>query len=247
MLRFGAKHVFKRRIKAMKESEDHRIRVAAERRSETQERLLLSGLILASEKPAKEISIEEVYTHAETSRGTFYKYFTGTTGLFKALGLNVANQIVEFLAPLKPSFADPAIAIASMTRLGIRLAVSIPMLGKLLLQTEWPNADKNTGILKDIEKDIKAGIKQGRFSDIPVDIGLGIVVGTTKAAIHSMLNNPPSKGYEDIVACQILIGLGMDAKSAKEISTMPLPKLPPLPTTGIIGKVLLMTNPKRKS
>jgi hypothetical protein len=67
MLRFGAKHVFKRRIKAMKEPEDHRIRVAAERRSETQERLLLSGLILASEKPVKEISIEEVYTHTETS------------------------------------------------------------------------------------------------------------------------------------------------------------------------------------
>jgi TetR/AcrR family transcriptional regulator, ethionamide resistance regulator len=229
----------------MKEPEDHRTRVAADRGSETQERLF-SGLILASERPVKEISIEEVYTHAETSRGTFYKYFTGTTGLFKALGLNVANQIVEFLAPLKPSFSDPAIAIASMTRLGIRLAVSIPMLGRLLLQTEWPNADKNTGILKDIEKDIKAGIKQGRFSDIPIDIGLGIVVGTTKAAIHSMLNNPPSKGYEDIVACQILIGLGVDAKSAKEISIMPLPKLPPLPTTGIIGKVLLMTNPKRK-
>lgn len=202
---------------------------------------------MGSEKQVKEISIEEIYTHAKTSRGTFYKYFTGTTGLFKALGLNVANQIVVFLAPLKPSFTDPAIAIASMTRLGIRLAVNIPMLGKLLLQTEWPNADKNTGILKDIEKDIKAGIKQGRFSDIPTDIGLGIVVGTTKAAIHSMLKNPPSKGYEDIVACQILIGLGMDTKSAKKISTMPLPKLPALPTTGIIGKVLMMTNPKRKS
>ena len=231
----------------MKEPEDHRIRVAAVRRNETQERLLLSGLILGTEKPVKEISIEEIYTHAETSRGTFYKYFTGTTGLFKALGLNLANQIVEFLSPLKPSFADPAIAIASMTRLGIRLAVNIPMLGRLLLQTEWPNADKNTGILKDIEKDIKAGIKEGRFSDIPADIGLGIVVGATKAAINSMLKNPPSKGYEDIVARQILIGLGVDAKSAKEISTMPLPKLPPLPTTGIIGKVLLMTKPKSKS
>jgi hypothetical protein len=41
------------------------------------------------------------------------------------------------------------------------------------------------------------------------------------------------------------MGLGVDAKSAKEISTMPLPKLPPLPTTGIIGKVILMANPKR--
>jgi AcrR family transcriptional regulator len=230
----------------MKEPEDHRIRVAAERRNETQEKLLLSGLVLNSEMPAKEISIEEIYTHAQTSRGTFYKYFTGTTGLFNALGLNVANQIVEFLAPLKPSFSDPAIAIASMTRIGIRLAVNIPMLGKLLLQTEWPSTDKNTGILKDIEKDIKAGIKQGRLSDIPTDIGLGIVIGSVKSAIHSMLKNPPSKGYEDIVACQILIGLGVDAKSAKEISTMPLPKLPALPTTGIIGKVLLMTNPKSK-
>jgi hypothetical protein len=240
-------HTNEDRIESMKELQDHRIRVAEERRNETRERLLLSGLFLGSEKPAKEISIEEIYTHAETSRGTFYKYFTGTTGLFKALGLNVANQIVEFLGPLKPSFSDPAIALASMTRIGIRLSVNIPMLGKLMLQAEWPNTDKNTGILKDIEKDIKTGIKQGRFSDIPIDIGLGIVVGTTKAAIHSMLKNPPSKGYEDIVACQILIGLGVDAKSAKEISTMPLPKLPPLPTTGVIGKVLLMTNSKRKS
>jgi len=65
-LYFGAQQVLNVRIKAMKEPEDHRTRVAAERRSETQEKLLLSGLILASEKPAKEISIEEVYTHAET-------------------------------------------------------------------------------------------------------------------------------------------------------------------------------------
>jgi hypothetical protein len=50
----------------MKEPEDHRTRVAADRGSKTQERLF-SGLILASERPVKEISIEEVYTHAETS------------------------------------------------------------------------------------------------------------------------------------------------------------------------------------
>jgi hypothetical protein len=186
----------------MKEPEDHRIRVAAERRNETQERLLLSGLILGSEKPVKEISIEEIYTHAETSRGTFYKYFTGTTGLFKALGLNVANQIVEFLSPLKPSFADPAIAIASMTRLGIRLAVNIPMLGRLLLQTEWPSINKNTGILKDIEMDIKLGIKQGRFSDIPVDIGLGIVVGSTKAAVVNSNADPRFVGGHPLAGAE---------------------------------------------
>jgi hypothetical protein len=53
-------------MEGMNKPQDHRIRVAAERRNETQERLLLSGLILGSKKPAKEISIEEIYTHAET-------------------------------------------------------------------------------------------------------------------------------------------------------------------------------------
>jgi len=50
----------------MKEPEDQRTRVAADRGSESQERLF-SGPILASEWRAKEISIEEVYTHPETS------------------------------------------------------------------------------------------------------------------------------------------------------------------------------------
>jgi hypothetical protein len=50
----------------MEEPQGQRIRIAAKRRSETQERLLLSGLIVASKKPTQEISIEEVYTHAET-------------------------------------------------------------------------------------------------------------------------------------------------------------------------------------
>ena len=56
------------RIGAMKDPQDHRIRVAAERKYETQERLPLSGLYLSSNKPTKGISIQEIYTHAETDR-----------------------------------------------------------------------------------------------------------------------------------------------------------------------------------
>ena len=68
----------------MKVPEDHRTRVAAKPRSEAQERLF-SVLIVVSEKPTKEISIEGVYTHAETFWGTFYKYFNETSGLLKGL------------------------------------------------------------------------------------------------------------------------------------------------------------------
>jgi hypothetical protein len=63
---FGADSVLNNEIGAMKEPDEHLTRLTAESRSETQERLF-SGLILASKRPVKEISIEEVYTHAETS------------------------------------------------------------------------------------------------------------------------------------------------------------------------------------
>jgi hypothetical protein len=61
----GADYVLNNEIGAMKVPEDHRTRVAAKPRSEAQERLFCV-LIVVSEKPAKEISIEGVYTHAET-------------------------------------------------------------------------------------------------------------------------------------------------------------------------------------
>jgi hypothetical protein len=48
MLIFAANLGLNVRMEDMKAPEDHRTRVAAERRNETQEKLLLSGLILGS-------------------------------------------------------------------------------------------------------------------------------------------------------------------------------------------------------
>jgi hypothetical protein len=93
-----------------------------------------------------------------------------------------------------------------------------------------------------MKKDIEQGIKQGRFTDMPAAIGVNIIFSTLKSTIQEILSgNFPRDAqihYENQAIYQMLLGLGVEAKSALEISQMPLSELPQLPKKGIAGKVL---------
>ena len=109
-----------------------------------------------------------------------------------------------------------------------------------MLQIQWPNPDPEINGFKSIERDIKLGIAQGCFNKMPPAMGVSLVVGSMMGGVSAMLIKPPAKGYEDKVTRQILLGLGIPAKSAAKLSTIPLPQLPPLPTSGILGKIFAL-------
>lgn len=224
----------------MDKVKDHRVRVAAIRREEMQSRLMLSGLTLASEKSIHEISIEEIIEHAEVSRGTFYKYYSSAPQLFAVLAKKISNEMIGAFDSFIPDIADAAIRVSVSTRIGMRLLTNIPLLGKLILQIQWPNPDPEINGFKSIERDIKLGISQGRFNKMPPAMGVSLVVGSMMGGVSAMLVKPPAKGYEDLVTRHILLGLGMSGKEAGELSTLPLPELPPLPMIGIMGKIFAL-------
>ena len=225
----------------MDKAKDHRVRVAAIRREEMQERLLLSAMALASEKSIHEISIEEIVEHAKVSRGTFYKYFNTVPQLYAVLAKKTSNEFMVAFDNIIPNIPDAAVRVSVSTRTAIRLMVSVPLLGNLMLQVKWPHPDPEINGLKSVERDIKLGIGQGCFNKMPLAVGVSLVIGSMIGAVSTMLQKPPSKGYEDQVTYHILLGLGVPAKLASELSTPPLPKLPPLPMNGILGKVFALT------
>jgi AcrR family transcriptional regulator len=225
----------------MDKVKDHRVRVAAARREEMQDRLLLSALALASDKSIHEISIEEIIECAQVSRGTFYKYFSSVPQLFAVLAKKISNEIIGAFDSIIPNIPDAAIRVSISTRIGMRLLVNTPLLGKLMLQIQWPNPDPEINGFKSIERDIKLGITQGCFNKMPQAIGVSLVVGSMMGGVSAMLNKPPAKGYEDQVTHYVLLGLGMPARSAAELSNLPLPELPPLPMNGILGKIFALT------
>jgi AcrR family transcriptional regulator len=219
---------------------DHRVRVAALRREEMQLHLLFSGLLLASTHPVHELEVEDVIKQAEVSRGSFYNYFPSLPALYDGLAKQLMQEFSELINDSMPQGLDPATRLASSMRILMRLVVDFPMLGRFLTQIQWPNQNSDTEIFQNIIRHIQLGIKEGSFTNMPASIGANIAIGSLIGGIHTMLLKRPAKGFEDQVTNQVLIGLGIDAKTASKISQMSLPARPALPETGIFGKLAEM-------
>ncbi len=219
---------------------DHRIRVAALRREEMQLHLLLSGLELASAHSIHALEVEDVVRQAGVSRGTFYKYFPSIPGLYGALSRQLMLEVAAMMDDLVPHGVDAATRLASTIRISLRLFVDVPMLGRFFRQIQWPSQGDDHDIFHVIVRDVQAGIREGVFTNMPVSIGASIAIGSLMGGVHTLLVEGDQAGFEDSVAHQVLIGLGVDAASASHVSRRALPCRPLGVAPGILGKLAEM-------
>ena len=220
--------------------QDHRIRVAASRREEMQNSLLFSALVLASNKSIHEIDVEDIIEHAEVSRGSFYKYFPSVQALVQALASQLANELAAVLDEITHPIPETAVRLVVTAKLTMRSLVKVPVLGNFLIQLPWPSQSPELKIFKNISDDVERGIKEGLFTKMPTSIGCNLLIGSMLGGIHAMLGKSPSSTYENKVMHQALIGLGLASKTAEDLLKAPIPSLPPLPATGVLGKIGVM-------
>jgi AcrR family transcriptional regulator len=116
------------------QTQDHRQRVAAERRERMRARLLSSAMRLVADKGPAATSIDDVISTAEVSRGTFYKYFPSPDALVRELAIEIANELIAMAEPVVLSHADPAERVGSGIRLVARLAIDHPMAATFLVR-----------------------------------------------------------------------------------------------------------------
>jgi hypothetical protein len=91
---------------------------------------------------------------------------------------------------------------------------------------------------KDIEKDIVEGIKQGYFSDVSPSIGMNLILGCLRGAVKDILEKQRSEEYINQIAFHILIGLGVDKKTADAASKSPILMSLPLPPIRLVSNAL---------
>jgi AcrR family transcriptional regulator len=217
--------------------QDHRIRVAASRREEMQNSLMFSLLALASEVSIHEIDVDDIIKHAEVSRGSFYKYFPSVQALIPALANQLAHELtaeIDAITHQIPSTAERLVITAKLT---MRYLVKHRVLGNFLIQMPWPSQNTEFNVFTSISSDIELGIKEGLFAKMPASIGCNLLVGSLIGGINVMLSKSPSSSYENKVLYPALIGLGLDSNAADELLKTPVPSLPKLPETGVLGKV----------
>ena len=217
--------------------QDHRIRVAASRREEMQNTLLFSALVLASDKSIHEIDVEDIINHAEVSRGSFYKYFPSVQAAVLALASQLSDELNTEIEAITHQIPDTATRLVITAKLTMRLLVKIPLLGNFLIQLPWPNQSPDGNVFTNISSDVELGIKEGLFTKMPASIGCNLLIGSLIGGVHAMLGKPASATYENKVLNPVLMGLGLNQNTTDELLKAPMPSLPKLPATGLLGKI----------
>jgi hypothetical protein len=218
--------------------QDHRVRVAASRREEMQNTLIFSVLVLSIEKSIHEIDVDDVVQQAQVSRGSFYKYFPSVQASVLALSSQLAHELTTEIEAITHQIPDTATRLVIATKLTMRYLVKVPLLGNFLIQLPWPSQNPDTNVFKHISADVELGIKEGVFTKMPASIACNLLIGSIIGGVHTMLGKAASSsGYENKVLYPVLIGLGLDSKIADDLLKIPMPSLPKLPATGLLGKI----------
>jgi AcrR family transcriptional regulator len=204
------------------ENQDHRPRVAAERRERMRSRLLSSALQLVATQGPAATSIDDVIAAADVSRGTFYKYFPSPQALVQELAYEVAKDLVVLADPVVREREDPAERVACGIRLVARLALHHPAAAGFLVQLGWPDTRSQNMLLDFVRRDIEEGMKRGRFRQMPVSLALNMVSGAVIGAIHCMLQPACEADYAEMTAAATLRALGVAGRTADALAYKPL-------------------------
>jgi len=216
-------------------AEDHRTRVAAERRERMQARLVESALLVFGQRGMDASVIDELIRTAGVSRGTFYNYFRTNEDLLLAVSLAISDEMMRVVDPLAQGESDPAARIAAGLRLFIALASDYPVLGAFLSRGGLRVLTDNSLVKEYLPRDLIESRNSGRIQVSDIDLAFDLVVGPTLTALHRMQSRPLPDGYTARLVSGILQALGLPSDEADSIAHRPLPRLE-LPSDSLLAR-----------
>lgn len=217
--------------------QDHRPRVAAERRERMRLRLLGTAVRVGARKAPAALTIDDIVVGAEVARGSFYKYFPSVDALLLEVATQIANELIHMAEPVVQEFQDPAERIACGIRLVSRTAVDHPAVAAFLVRLGWPDVRGSDILLDFVRRDLSAGIRQRRFTRMPITLALNITAGAVLGAARCMLHADCEKDFAEQTAAAALRALGIPADEAKTLSTRRLGAIE-WPSTGLFAETL---------
>lgn len=210
----------------------------ARRRRETRTRLLEAALRLMADKGMEGVAINEITEAADVGFGSFYNHFASKEAIYEALIDTVFDEFGRALDAQFSEVQDPAIAIAGCVRHTLLRARREPLWGRFLLREGHSPEVLTRGLGLFLLRDLKRGIKSGRFVVPDLFLAFIAVGGTVLAAIPAEQQagtdaSPQAEGIKKLgmkigniperTAAMALGMLGVPQREAVAISRLPLP------------------------
>jgi AcrR family transcriptional regulator len=223
------------------DKQNHRSRVAAQRRERTRSRLLESALLVFAQKGQQAV-IDDVIVHAGMARGSFYNYFRTNEELLAAVAGEINDDLVRAIDPVVQRLDDPAERIACGTRLLLHAVRRFPLYGTFLARLPYPAANGSLLGARFLARDVEQGVAQRRFGDVGQRVGSDMLTGVVLSAAYSTAKAPLDPDYPDASARAMLRMLGLDCAEAERLTATPLPGFE-LPTASLLRRTQVFDTP----
>jgi AcrR family transcriptional regulator len=195
--------------------EDHRVRVARQRRDRTRTELLQAVLAVYPGDGANGAAvIDDVIREAGVARGTFYKYFPSLEDAVAELGTQLANEMAASYAVAFKEVEDPIERAAMGFLLTMFRAAIEPRWGMFVTHLNHYREGEQEGIQR-FSSEISKGLKTGAFQFDSLEAAADLTVGATVEGIRRLIAGTPSIPYVENLTCMLLCGLGAKPSAAR--------------------------------
>jgi len=212
---------------AAAKNQDHRPRVAAERRERMRKRLIESAMIVFAEKGVGASVIPDVVAAAEVSQGSFYNYFRTNEDLLTAVSAELSDEMIQLIEAAVGEIADPVLRVATGMRCYLHLARSQKLLARFLAAGGLRVLNQQSAVFRYLPADLEEGQQRGDFAALPLEIVLDVAAGAGLVAISRMANGRTPKDYPEKIVSAMLHMLGLTAAQVASVLAPSLPKLVP--------------------
>ncbi|NKB98809.1 MAG: TetR family transcriptional regulator [Pseudomonadales bacterium] len=195
------------------------------KRRDTRERIIREAEVLLRSRPVDEVTIQDMTEAADVGHGTFYLHFKSK---FEVLIPIIEREAIRWDEIVQRQFADgedPAVVLASSTRYMARAISADPLWRWLLQHSGVPVEDMRHAIGRFGTRDIRVGLKSGRFSVPELGTASSFLLGGFVNGLLASFNSSDPDRSIDQIAEMFLRSVGLETDEAQTLARQPLPPL----------------------
>jgi AcrR family transcriptional regulator len=202
---------------------ERRAEIGRQRRAKTRTKLLKAAFELLGRESGRSTRIEEICQAANVARGTFYNYFASVDEMFRALTFDISHDFNDATRAVIKRVPAGAIRSAFALRYYLHKARSDPAWGWAMVNLSAGGPIFGEETYRYATESIQEGMITGQFCVPCLEIGRDLMMGSTLAAMITLLHAAREQEYPEHMVAQILRGLGVSETLIAKCVSPPLP------------------------
>jgi AcrR family transcriptional regulator len=206
-----------------------RLELGRRRRAKTRAKVIAAAFELFGEEDGLHARIEDVSRRAGITRATFYDHFSGMAELRDAVTYEVTHDFLTSVTNTVSRLPDPRERISVAIRFYLHRVREVPGWGRSMINLSANGIIFGAETFRQAEMTVADAMAANQLKIADRASGRDLILGTTIAAISTMLREERGGDYPEQVVTLILVGLGVAPDAAAGIAARPLPELAPAP------------------